>query len=348
MAQIRLEPPFRLTMLNVGEHFPEARTLPRTLTPDLFPIMKTFTTLSALLLAVGSFASFAYAADPNATVAGAPVAFFDAVDDHQIDVKFIAKNDHEARVFIKNNTNQPINLKVPEAFAGVPLAQFGGGGRGGGGGFGGGNRGGGGGQQQSVGGGGGIGGGGGGGFGGGGGGGVFSVPPEQTAKVDVEVVCLDHGLRDPNSSAAYKMVRADEFLEERPAVVELLKAFGRGELKHNAVQAAAWNLNSGRSWDQLASQLTGTRRSSSRAPYFTPDEIREGMTYANAATRLAEANAEQYARDKKARAEKLAKAKLEESHERSATDVDAIEPAADKKATDAEEKPASESANKAN
>ena len=309
--------------------------------------MKTFTTLGAFLLAVSSFASFAHAADQNAAVSGAPVEFFDAIDDQQIDVKFIAKSDHEARVFIKNNTNQPINLKVPEAFAGVTLAQFGGGGRGGGGG---GNRGGGGGggQQQSVGGGGGGGGFGGGGQGGGGGGGVFSVPPEQTAKVDVEVVCLDHGLRDPNSSAAYKMVRADEFLEERPAVVELLKAFGRGELKHNAVQAAAWNLNSGRSWDQLASQLTGTRRSLNRAPYFTPAEIREGMTYANAATRLAEANAEQYALDRKARAEKLAKAKLEESHERSATDVDAIEPATDKKATDAEEKPATEPTDKAN
>jgi hypothetical protein len=308
---------------------------PRPLTPDPFRTMKTFTTLGAFLLALGSFASFTYAADKNAAVPGAPVEFFDAIDDHQIDVKFIAKSDHEARVFIKNNTNQPINLKVPEAFAGVPLAQFGGGGgnRGGGGG----NRGGGGGGQQQS-----VGGGGGGGFGGGGqgggGGGVFSVPPEETAKVDVEVVCLDHGLRDPNSSAAYKMVRADEFLEERPAVAELLKAFGRGELNHNAVQAAAWNLNSGRSWDQLASQLTGTRRSPNRAPYFTPAEIREGMTYANAATRLAEANAEQYALDKKARAEKLAKAKLEESHERSATDVDAIEPATKKKATEPTDK----------
>jgi hypothetical protein len=30
-------------------------------------------------------------------------------------------------------------------------------------------------------------------------GGVFSIPPEQTAKINVAVVCLDHGLRNPSA-----------------------------------------------------------------------------------------------------------------------------------------------------
>ncbi len=155
---------------------------------------KTFSTLGMFLLAAGSLVQFVQAADAPATVknsaATAPaVEFFQAVADNLVDVKFIAKSDHDARILIKNNTQQPINLKLPEAFAGVPaLAQFGGGGGGGNrGGGGGGFGGGGGGQQQSVGGGGGGLGGGGGGLGGGGGG-QFSVPPEETAKIDVEVV----------------------------------------------------------------------------------------------------------------------------------------------------------------
>ena len=50
----------------------------------------------------------------------------------RVDVKFIAKSDHAARMIITNKTKQPLNLQMPEAFAGVPvLAQFGGGGGGG-------------------------------------------------------------------------------------------------------------------------------------------------------------------------------------------------------------------------
>jgi hypothetical protein len=235
------------------------------------------------------------------------VGLFDAIDAGRVDVTFIAKSDRAARILITNREKQPIHLRLPEAFAGVPvLAQFGGGGGGrGGGGFGGGGRGGGGfggggsgGGQQSV--GGGLGGGGGGlgggGLGGGGGGGVFSVPPEKTAKINVPVVCLDHGLQNPSSSNKYKMVPAEDHLD-RPAVIELLKAFGRGELNHAATQAAAWHLNNDMSWPELAAKLQGTRRSPRRPPYFSREQIHAGVAYANEATRLAEANAALYVRE---------------------------------------------------
>ena len=306
--------------------------------------MKSLAKLGVFVFAVGSLVPFVRAADSEKSetktaAVAEPVDLFQAVDDKQVDVKFIAKNDHEARILIKNNTKQPVALKLPAAFAGVPLAQFGGGGGGrGGGGFGGGGRGGGtsgGGGQQSV--GGGLGGGGGGGIGGGGGGGFFSVPPEETAKIDAEVVCLDHGLRTPNGAAVYKMVPAEEFLEDKPAVVELLNAFGRGELQHQAVQAAAWHLNSDMSWDQLAAKLQGTRRSTVRPPYFTRQEIQAAMAYANEAKRLADANADQYAKNKKQRAEKLAKAKAESSEKRSTTDTGSNEPAGNAKPTETQE-----------
>jgi hypothetical protein len=253
-----------------------------------------------------------------ATVDSPPVGLFKAIEDGQANVTFIAKNDHEARIIIKNNTTKPLTLKLPEAFAGVPVAaQFAGGGGGrGGGGFGGGGRGGGtGGGQQSV--GGGMGGMGGGGMGGGG---MFSVPPEQTAKLNVPVVCLDHGLRDPSSSKPYRMVPAEDHLD-RPAVVELLKAFGRGELEHDAVQAAAWHLNNDLSWDQLASKLAGTRRSPSRPPYFRAEAIRAGKIYATESVRLAELNADEYEAIKKAKQEKPA-TQTTSSDERSTTESD--------------------------
>ena len=67
-----------------------------------------------------------------------------------------------------------------------------------------------------------------------------------------------------------------------------MKAFGRGELEHGAAQAAAWNLNSDMSWDALAAKQTGTVRNIHRSPYFSADQIRAGMAYAQEATRRAE------------------------------------------------------------
>lgn len=296
-----------------------------------------FSSLGASLFAVALLVRSAPAADatPTSKTTTSPaIDLFDAVENNQAEVKFIAKNDHDARLIIKNNTNQPLNLRLPEAFVGVPaLAQFGGGGRGGGGGGrvggGGGARGGtsGGGGQQSV--GGGLGGGGGG--LGGGGGGQFSIPPEETAKINANIVCLDHGLRTPNGSSAYTIVPAGAYLEDKPAVVELLKAFGHGDMERGAVQAAAWNLNSGVPWDKLAAKLDGTRRSTNRSPYFTATEIHAGMAYATEATHLAEMKADEYAKEKKTRAEKAAKAKSLSSRALSTTDTDSNEPVKEQK-----------------
>lgn len=261
--------------------------------------------LTLLLLALGLFIGLALRGDAKSPVpvgkagfgaqAGfAEHEFFDAIDKGLIDVQFVAKNDHAARLIIANKLKEGVNLRLPEAFAGVPeivLAQFGGGGGGfggGGGGLGGGGSTGiGGGGGQSVGGGLGGGGGGGGGFGGGGGGGgVFSVPPEKVGKINVPVVCLEHGKPDPSSSKPYRIVPVDTFVKQ-PAVVELLKAFGRGELNHDAAQAATWHLANGMSWQELAAKQQGTARSIVRPPYFTREALQAAVAYANEAERLA-------------------------------------------------------------
>jgi hypothetical protein len=155
----------------------------------------------------------------------------------------------------------------------------------GGGGMGGGGMGGG---QQSVGGGGGGGrggggrGGGGGFRGGGGGRGGFNIQPERILRINVPLLCLDHGLREPSSSKPYAIRPIENYIKD-PAVIEIVAAYANGDLPTGAAQAAVWNLNSGTSWEELAAKLTGTKRQIVREPYFSRDEIHSAMAIVNEA-----------------------------------------------------------------
>ena len=222
-------------------------------------------------------------ATPNLDPRPAALDLFQAMEDGTIDAKFIARSSSKGRLVLTNNTRQPISVQLPDAFAGVPaLAQFGGGGGGGRGGGGGGGLGGGGGGGQQGGGGGGGGRGGGGRGGGGGGGGVFNIPPEKIKRIDLPLVCLDHGLRDPSSSKPY-LIRPIEERVDRPAVIEVVKAFARGQLPRGAAQAAVWHLNSDVSWQELSAKQTGTIRHIVRHPYFSNQEIHAAMNIAREA-----------------------------------------------------------------
>lgn len=245
------------------------------------PLAARITTF-ALLIATSAVA---LAADDGVKNLGAPskknatVEMFAAMQNGDIDVKLIPKDATEARVLIKNNTKQPLNVKLPDAFAGRPiLAQ----GRAGGGGGGGSNSGGG---NQSM--GGGMGGMGGGMMGGGGGMGMFSVPPEQLGQFKVPTVCLEHGKKDPRPQIAYEIVPLEEFTKD-PAVKELLTAFGKEKLDQRATQAAAWHLANDMSWEELAGKriehLNGTSE-----PWFNGQEIQAGMHLAGTAVSTAEA-----------------------------------------------------------
>ncbi len=237
-----------------------------------------------LLLTVLLFAPLNTFADDTQDVAEGEAAeaidLFQAIDDGLVEAKFVARSDSKGRLVLTNKTNEPVDVLVPEAFAGVPVLRQGGFGGGGGGGLGGGGGGGGG---QSVGGGGGGGrGGGGGGRGGGGGGGRFNILPEKVSRIDVPLLCLDHGLKDPSSSKPYE-IRPIEDVVDNPAVIEVVKAFANGELPRSASQAAVWHLNSDVSWVDLANKLTGTARNVVRGHYFSSAEVRVAMAIANQA-----------------------------------------------------------------
>lgn len=215
-----------------------------------------------------------------------PLDLFDAMDDGVVEVTFVARNAREGRIVMKNTSDEPVNVTIPDAFIGVPvLAQLGGGG----GGFGGGGMGGGGQTQQVGGGGGGRGGGGRGGGGrggrGGGGRGGFNIAPEQITRVDVPLLCLEHGKRDPSSSKPYEIHPIENFID-RPEVIAVVRAYADGELPAGAAQAAVWHLNNDLGFDFLAAKKTGTVRQIVRHPYFSAGEINTAMAIADRARQL--------------------------------------------------------------
>lgn len=211
------------------------------------------------------------------------VDMFQAMEDGKIDVKLLPKDSKLCKVMIENKTDKPLNVKLPEAFAGVPvLTQIGGGG------FGGGGRGGGG---QAMGGGMGMGG------GGRGGGGMFNVPPERVGKFNVTTVCLEHGKPEPKVHMNYKIVPIEEFTD-RVEVHELCRMLGTGRLDQRVAQVAAWHLANDMSWQELAAKEL-RRASGARRPYFSLQEIQAGMQVVAIATKLAEQNRQSPGEDDK-------------------------------------------------
>jgi len=225
-------------------------------------VVTALLSIPAILLAVGlpSMAA-AERVDPEAA---REVEFFQAMNAGEIEVKFIPRDAAAANVLVKNLTDKPLHIQLPEAFAGVPVnAQFGMGGMGGGmGGMGGGM----------------------GGMGGMGGGmGMMRVAPNKAQKLAVTTVCLEHGKPDPNPRMAYKIVPLD-FVTKDARVSSLCSMLGRGQVAQNTAQAAAWHLTDNLSWRQLAfknrveSQYTGNIR------FFSPVELRQAFTVVNYVT----------------------------------------------------------------
>jgi hypothetical protein len=237
-----------------------------------FRVVGTFVAILVAATAhLGVSDNSALAAKPDAD-SHRVVELFAAMDAGEVEVRFIPRDATRANVLIRNKTDRPLKIQLPAAFAGVPVnAQMGmggmgmgggmggmGGGMGGMGGMGGGMGGMGGGQAMGGGMGGGMMGGMGGGMMGGMGGGMgmggmMNVAPEKVGKVKVNTVCLEHGKPDPKPSMAYTIRPITAFTTD-PALIEVCKMVGRGEIPQNAAQAATWHLTDEMSWQELATK----------------------------------------------------------------------------------------------
>jgi hypothetical protein len=251
-----------------------------------------------LMLVVPAFGVERLSERPAEANAVAPAAdLFHAMDDGSIDVRLIAQNAQRANVLIKNNTDRVLHIRVPDAFAAVPvLGQFdpnqglGMGGPGGGGG-----------ATQGVGGGFGQQGFGQGlgqqgfgqqgfgqglgqgrqGFGGQGNrfGGMMRIGPEKTRKLTATTVCLEHGKPEPHPRVAYRIMPIEAFTDDA-RVARLCEKLGRGDVQQNTAQALAWHLANGLEWDQLAKVNRVESRYLGNVPMFSSAELKEAQSVA--------------------------------------------------------------------
>ncbi len=239
----------------------------------------------------------ALAADPLPLVKSGPynadhatVELFAAMESGEIDVKLIANDSTSAQVLIENKTQQPLNVKLPAAFAGVPvLAQF----QQPGGGFFGGNQQGAnqggnqGGQNQTT----------GGGFGnnqqngrnngavGQPNGNFFNVPAERVGKLKVKLVCLEHGKPEPRAAIPYKIVPIAAFTD-KPELAELCSLLGQRKVSQKSAQFAAWHLANEMTLEELASKKI-EHLDGSTEQFFTTEEVRGGKLAVTEAEKLA-------------------------------------------------------------
>ncbi len=201
----------------------------------------------------------------SASASGVP-DLFEAEAQQLVSLRYIPNNAKSAQIIVTNRTRRPLTLRLPDAFAGIPvLAQMGGMGGGG--------------PQTTAGGAGGLGGqgingmgGGGMGMGGGGGGGAFSIPPERSRTFRVPTVCVEYGKHEPSSRMPYKLTKAETFSSD-PKLAYVLESLGRGELSQKVAQAAAWHISDGLTWEKLAAEKIDHAGGIPDEPYFSQAEL---------------------------------------------------------------------------
>jgi hypothetical protein len=202
------------------------------------------------------------AAPPAAAEAG---DLFAALKSGDVEAKVVARDQHHVRVFLKNPSKRPLSVKLPEVLAARPVlaqnnffnpqgngpsfnsttssqqpAQAVGG-------------------PMST------------GSSRGFGNGPFNIPPESVREIKIDAVCLEHGKPNPKNTMPYELVKLEEVCKE-PAVESLLIRYGQGGLDRDVVQAAAWNLANGLSWDKLAAMSEQVAINAER-PIYTPQQL---------------------------------------------------------------------------
>lgn len=203
------------------------------------------------------------------------VEFFDGLDNQSIAAELRPKNEFGGNVFIRNLTDKPITVVLPDAVVGLHVhPQFGlnqgnqrnqgfqngpNGGQGMGAG-----------QNQPV----------SGAMGNPGGTGIgqnagqqnfFSIPAAATVRLPFHSVCLEHGKATPTPRNTYQLVRTEQY-SDKPELKAISRAIAEGKLDRQSIQAAAWHINSDMTWDQLAAKKFD-RAAADNTPYFTRSQL---------------------------------------------------------------------------
>ncbi len=236
--------------------------------------------LAVGVLVIGALAVAASAAERKkaATTAKADnVEMFAAIERGDIEVKLVVKDDTEANVLIKNKTKRPLNVGLPEAFAGVPVFAQLGAGLGNNNNDGDDNN-----QNQAV----------GGGMMGGHGGrhdGRHGIQccARESWQIEGRMRLPGARQKDPNPRVQYEIKKIDDFTKDAK-VHEVLKMLASGKVPQRIAQAATWHFANDMSWDQLAAKKVN-RLGVPDTAYFTQSELRAALQVSMAAEKLADA-----------------------------------------------------------
>jgi hypothetical protein len=200
-----------------------------------------------------------WAAERNADRRPPPdevVDVFSAIDKGQLQVRLVPRDSAQCRVLLRNKMDRPLHVRLPEAFAGVPvLAQPLDGLK----------------RNQSnapqpL------------GIGPGQNGLInpgmwnlgnpnrnpnprgpnmplpgpmFNIAPEGVARLKFASVCLEHGRPNPRPKFRYEMRPIGE-VTQKAGVAEICAMLGQGKIRQRVAQLAAWHLNNDMSWRELA------------------------------------------------------------------------------------------------
>lgn len=177
---------------------------------------------------------------------------FNAIEEGAVDARVIVRDQFHAKVVLKNLTDVPVALNIPQFLAAQPILaqfQFPGlsnqqqqgpgstsiGPQGGG-------------LPQSV----------------GGspqnsssnspfnnGGPPFNIAPEQIRTIDLPCFCLEHGKPNPRAALKYELVPLEQANDD-PRLPGLIAAYRRGEIDRDSAQAAVWHAANEMNWNELA------------------------------------------------------------------------------------------------
>lgn len=226
-----------------------------------------YTTILVPLL----FVAFGFNSFQQASAEDTGIDLFEAIDQGDVTVKFIALSAKQANVLIKNESDEPVLLKLPKAIAAVPvLGQFGqnpnqnqnpggganqgvgggfdmrnGQGMGNGQGFG---------NQQGF------------------GMGIMRIAPGKAHKLKAKTVCLEHGKPDPKPRIAYRMIPLESFTTD-PIITQVCQQLGTGQIPQEIAQAIAWHHGNSIPWTQLADLNRVKSIYRGNIKFFSPEDL---------------------------------------------------------------------------
>lgn len=120
-------------------------------------------------------------------------------------------------------------------------------------------------------------------------GGLATIPPQKSILVTLKSVCLNYGKPTPMPRMTYQLIPSETYTSD-PVLMQLLESYNP-RVDREVMQAAAWHVASGLSWDQIH-QLTKTTLPGVRARLFSQRQVQLSQQLISAVTEAAKTRPE--------------------------------------------------------